>query len=205
MKTEQEEVKHTPLPWKADEKNWLSITDRSDGFGNLVCQTNGKGRAEADANRSFILEACNNYYSLKEEKDHWLNHAKEVAESNRKLQEENKELRQKLHDHNGMCQQKLNEQLNEVLPEIKSLKEENERLKRNEIISNEERKLHAEECNKLRNQLTEAAKSSLQSDSEVKTLREALETCKNLSTGYKANNLVAINRVSKEALQSKGE
>jgi hypothetical protein len=78
MKTEQEEVKHTPLPWKADDKNWLSINDGTDGFGNLVCQTNGKGREESDANRAFILEACNNYYSLKSQLQ--------------QLQEENKHL-----------------------------------------------------------------------------------------------------------------
>jgi hypothetical protein len=36
------------------------------------------------------------------------------------LLEENNLLRQQLHDHNGMCQRKLSEQLTEILPDIKS-------------------------------------------------------------------------------------
>ncbi len=51
-----------------------------------------------------------------------------TSKATEELRKENEELRKLLHDHNGMCQQKLNDQIKSVLPEIERLKESNKEL-----------------------------------------------------------------------------
>jgi hypothetical protein len=66
------EVKHTPLPWiKSDEmdgeimsKNYPVCQIR--GWSYLLKNYGVDAPKIQDANLAFILEACNNYYTLKE-------------------------------------------------------------------------------------------------------------------------------------------
>jgi DNA repair exonuclease SbcCD ATPase subunit len=53
----------------------------------------------------------------------------QVCERNDRLQEENDNLKKQLHDHNGMCQKKLSDQLNDVMRDFKAKQEEVDRLK----------------------------------------------------------------------------
>jgi DNA repair exonuclease SbcCD ATPase subunit len=53
----------------------------------------------------------------------------QVCERNDRLQEENDNLKKQLHDHNGMCQKKLSDQLNDVMRDLKAKQEEVDRLK----------------------------------------------------------------------------
>ena len=55
-------------------------------------------------------------------KDCWTTHVEP-------LQAENEKLHKLLHDHNNMCQGKLTEQLNSMLPELRELKSENKKLR----------------------------------------------------------------------------
>lgn len=59
-------AKHTPTPWIRDVDNWLSVIDTEPHTfptDALVCQTNGKDRAEAEANRARIVAVMNAFHS----------------------------------------------------------------------------------------------------------------------------------------------
>lgn len=71
------EIKHTPLPWRMsfeeDEKKWYILTSA----GSEICQiarkvTEVKGdemHNPTSQNADLIVEACNNYYKLKEQNE----------------------------------------------------------------------------------------------------------------------------------------
>jgi hypothetical protein len=162
LKTEQEEVKHTPLPWERgrrykNKEGGCSIGISGNGwddFARIVVRMNGADFDETEgvANLKFILEACNNYYSLKsqlqqlQEENSYLNHWKTDAEK--------------------------------------------------EII-------------KLTTAASSLHEEKSKSDSEVKTLREALEVVVN---GYEGDGMERMftrdhlfYHKCKQALQSKGE
>lgn len=61
------ESKRTKGEWRPDPLNSLSIVDDTgNAFHGLICQTNGKSREEALANRDFIINAVNNHDKLVE-------------------------------------------------------------------------------------------------------------------------------------------
>lgn len=59
------EVKHTPLPWKAEngESRGAWIMGADEGWAALVC---GDNDSTAIANKDFIVRACNSHYALLE-------------------------------------------------------------------------------------------------------------------------------------------
>lgn len=77
MKTETPKIfnDHSPLPWTKVEHNWrdTSIYSSKDSGQKHVCissndeESTEEDMIERDANVNFILEACNNYYSLQSE------------------------------------------------------------------------------------------------------------------------------------------
>jgi DNA repair exonuclease SbcCD ATPase subunit len=82
-----------------------------------------------DEHAKEIVDACNNYHSLQTQLTDSLTAYNQVCERNDRLQEENDNLRKQLHDHNGMCQKKLSDQLNDVIRDFKAKQEEVDRLK----------------------------------------------------------------------------
>lgn len=94
------------LPWFLQEytDEYTNIVRPKSADGQIICySSSGEGRRKQ---MEFVVDACNSHIELKSE---------------------NERLRQQLHDHNGMTQRKLSEQLEKVLPELNDLKAENER------------------------------------------------------------------------------
>lgn len=53
-------TKHTPGPIKRDPENWMSVIDETDHWTKrLICQFNGKERAEAEANADRMVATWN--------------------------------------------------------------------------------------------------------------------------------------------------
>jgi cysteinyl-tRNA synthetase len=164
MKTEQEEVKHTPLPWKIGMATSGSTAIVADGhYDKGIIMVMAQWRKEYKFTAEFTLEACNNYYSLKSQLQ--------------QLQEEMKE------DEHAM---KI------LVAQVQQLQEEIERLKiaLGKNVIRDFNELHGVDATK--------------SDSEVKTLREALiyanEYLKKGGFGR-----VDCQKKVEAALQSKGE
>lgn len=84
-----DEIKHSPLPWKMVEHNWsdrsiYSASELLPVCGNYIShdemtdEEQWQYESKAIVNLQFIVEACNNYYRLKEQNEMLLKAAKEV-------------------------------------------------------------------------------------------------------------------------------
>ena len=74
------EIKHTSLPWRLSyiQPGPICIgIQRGDTYGEMVCNTilpdtdeeYEKTKDDIEGNMKFIVEACNNYYKLKEQNE----------------------------------------------------------------------------------------------------------------------------------------
>lgn len=112
MSKQTPEGKHTPTPWQVDSMNSLSVIDSSnDHFHGLICQTNGKAKEEALANRDKIIEAVNSH-------DELLSELAQLKERNEQLEEKTEDL-QIMSEAKDMALKDLRERNEELVEALK--------------------------------------------------------------------------------------